>query len=127
MITVLLVDDQAMARRALRVRFALEPDLDVVEEADDGGEAFRLAAMLAPDVVLMDIEMPGIDGIRATEMLRSGGLSSAVVILSIDDSAATRQRAAVAGAAAFVGKQDPPELLIETIRRVAGECRTTAH
>jgi len=127
MITVLLVDDQAMARRALRVRFALEPDLDVVEEADDGGEALRLAAMLTPDVVLMDIEMPGIDGIRATEMLRSGGLSSAVVILSIDDSAATRERATVAGAAAFVGKQDPPELLIETIRRVAGERCTTAH
>jgi DNA-binding NarL/FixJ family response regulator len=126
MITVLLVDDQATVRRALRARFALEPDLAVLDEAGDGVEALKLAAALAPDVVLMDVEMLGMDGIRATEALRSSTPGSAVVILSLDDSAATRTRAVIAGAAAFVGKHEAPEALIDTIRRVAGERRARA-
>ncbi len=70
MIRVLLVDDQAVVRRALRVRFHLEPDLEVVGEASTGREALTLAQALTPDVVLMDIQMPGMDGIEATAALR---------------------------------------------------------
>src|SRR6266571_2860536 len=65
MIRVLLVDDQSVVRRALRVRFHLEPDLEVVGEASTGTEALTLAQTLTPDVVLMDIEMPEMDGIEA--------------------------------------------------------------
>ena len=70
MIRLLLVDDQPAARRGLRVRFHLEPDLQVVGEASTGSEALTLVKELKPDVVLMDIEMPGMDGITATRRRR---------------------------------------------------------
>jgi YesN/AraC family two-component response regulator len=72
MIRVLLVDDQPVVRRGLRVRFQLEPDLQVVGEASTSREALTLAQTLSPDVVLMDIEMPGMDGIEDTAALRTG-------------------------------------------------------
>lgn len=71
MITVLLVDDQPGVRRGLRMRLAVEPDLRVVGEAEDGEAAVALAAALCPDVVLMDVEMPRLDGIAATTAVRS--------------------------------------------------------
>src|SRR5437763_557194 len=83
MIRVLLVDDQAVVRRALRVRFHLEPDLEVVGVASTGSETLTLAQTLTPDVVLMDVEMPGMDGIEATAALRRVVPHAAVVILSI--------------------------------------------
>jgi len=126
MITVLLVDDQATVRLALRARFALEPDIAIVGEAGDGVEALRLAENLRPDVVLMDIEMPRLDGIRATAMLHASLPGSAVVVLSLDDSVATRSRAAAAGAAAVIGKHQPPEPLLEAIRQAAAERQTPA-
>ncbi len=70
MIRVLLVDDQAVVRRALRARFHLEPDIEVVGEASTGTEALALAQTLTPDVVLMDLQMPEMDGIEATAALR---------------------------------------------------------
>jgi len=124
MISVLLVDDQAVVRRALRVRLALEPDIVVLADAGDGVEALRLARALRPDVVLMDVEMPRLDGIGATAALRAGLPASAVVVLSSDDSTATRSRATAAGAAAVIGKHEPPEALIEAIRRTAGARQT---
>jgi DNA-binding NarL/FixJ family response regulator len=125
MITVLLVDDQAAVRLALRTRFALEPDILILGEAGDGETALPLAHALTPDVVLMDVMMPGMGGIRATEALRVSTPRCAVVVLSLDDGAVTRTRAEAAGAAAFIGKQEPPETLIETIRQVAREHRAT--
>src|SRR5438445_7643898 len=83
MIRVLLVDDQPVVLRGLRVRFQLEPDMQVVGEASTGREALALAQTLSPDVVLLDIEMPGMDGIEATAALRVVVPQSAVVILSI--------------------------------------------
>ncbi len=71
MIRVLLVDDQPVVRRGLRVRFQLEPDMQVVGEASTGREALTLAQTLTPDVVLLDIQMPGMDGIEATAALRT--------------------------------------------------------
>jgi DNA-binding NarL/FixJ family response regulator len=121
MIRVLLVDDQLVVRRALRVRFHLEPDLEVVGEASTGREALTLAQTLTPDVVLMDIEMPEMDGIAATAALRRVVPQSAVVILSIYDDAQTRRRAQAAGAVAFVEKRGATDSLLAAIRQAAGQ------
>ena len=121
MIRVLLVDDQAVVRRALRVRFHLEPDLQVVGEASTGSEALTLAQTLTPDVVLMDIEMPEMDGIQATAALRRVVPQSAVVILSIYDDTQTRGRAQAAGAFAFVEKRGATDSLLAAIRQAAGQ------
>ena len=121
MIRVLLVDDQTVVRHALRVRFHLEPDLQVVGEASTGSEALTLAQTLTPDVVLMDIEMPDMDGIEATAALRRVVPQSAVVILSIHDDAQTRGRAQAAGAVAFVEKRGATDSLLSAIRQAAGQ------
>ncbi|PWT78904.1 MAG: hypothetical protein C5B60_00465 [Chloroflexi bacterium] len=120
MIRLLLVDDHAVVRRALRERLQLEPDLEVVGEAGTGREALALAASLAPDVVLMDIEMPDLDGIQATAELRRVLPRSAVVILSIHDDVPTRVRALAAGAVAFVEKRGATQTLIAAVRQAAG-------
>jgi two-component system, NarL family, nitrate/nitrite response regulator NarL len=121
MIRVLLVDDQAVVRRALRVRFHLEPDLEVVGEASTGREALTLAQTLAPDVVLMDIQMPEMDGIEATAALRRVVPQSAIVILSISDDAQTRGLAQAAGAVAFVEKRGATDALLSAIRQAAAQ------
>jgi DNA-binding NarL/FixJ family response regulator len=121
MIRVLLVDDQAIVRRGLRVRFRLEPDLQVVGEANSGTEALTLAQTLRPDVVLMDVEMPEMDGIAATAALRRVVPQSAVVILSIFNDTQTRGRAQAAGAVAFVEKRGETETLLSAIRQAAAQ------
>ncbi len=121
MIRVLLVDDQAVVRRALRGRFHLESDLEVVGEASTGTEALALAQTLTPDVVLMDLQMPGMDGIAATVALRRAVPQSAVVILSIYDDAQTRGRAQAAGAVAFVEKRGATDALLSAIRQAAAQ------
>ena len=121
MIRVLLVDDQPAVRRGLRVLFRLEPDLQVVGEASTGTEALALAQTLTPDVVLMDIEMPEMDGIEATAALRRVVPQSAVVILSIHDDAQTRERAQAAGAVAFVEKRGATDALLSAMRLAAGQ------
>lgn len=118
-VRLLLVDDQPAVRRGLRIWLSLEPDLEVVGEASDGSEAISLTQALRPDVVLMDVEMPGMDGISGTAALRSLAPQSAVVILTLHDDAATRTRAREAGAAAFVAKHRMEETLLAEIRRVA--------
>ena len=121
MIRVLLVDDQAVVRRALRVRFHLEPDLEVVGEASTGREALTLAQALTPDVVLMDIQMPGMNGIEATAALRRVVPQSVVVMLSIYDDAQTRGQAQAAGAVACVEKRGETETLLSAIRQAAAQ------
>jgi DNA-binding NarL/FixJ family response regulator len=118
-IRLLLVDDRPAVRTGLRIWLALEPNLEVVGEASDGAETISLARALHPDVVLMDLLMPGMDGISATAALRSVVPQSAVVILTLYDDAATRTRAREAGAAAFVAKHRMEETLLAEIRRVA--------
>jgi DNA-binding NarL/FixJ family response regulator len=120
MIRVLLVDDQPAVRRVLRVRFQLEPDMQVIGEASTGSEALTLAQILTPDVVLMDIEMPDMDGIEATVALKSVVPLSAVVLLSIHTDRQTRMRAQAAGAVAFVEKRGTTDILLATIRQAAG-------
>jgi DNA-binding NarL/FixJ family response regulator len=119
-IRVLLVDDQAAVRRTLWVRFHLEPDLEVVGEASTGTEALTLAQTLTPDVVVMDIEMPQMDGIAATAAMLRAVPQSVVVILSIHDDAQTRRRAQAAGAVAFVEKHGATDALLSVIRLAAG-------
>jgi DNA-binding NarL/FixJ family response regulator len=116
-IRLLLVDGQLAVRRGLAMRLALEPDLEVVGEAGNATEAVSLGSALRPDVILMDVEIPG--GIATIEELRTATPRSAVVIHTLRDAAATRQRARAAGAAAFVTKRGTEETLLAAIRGVA--------
>jgi DNA-binding NarL/FixJ family response regulator len=123
MIRILLVDDQQAVRRGLRLRFHLEPDIQIVGEASTGKEALSLAQQLAPDVVLMDIEMPEMDGIETTAALRAIVSQSAVVILSTHDDPRARARAQAAGAVAFVEKRGTIDVLLAAIRQAASHSR----
>ena len=116
MIRLVLVDDQAAVRQGLRMRLLLEPDMTVVGEASNGKEALALVQQICPDVVLMDIEMPDMDGISTTALLRTIIPQSLVVILSIHDDSMTRARAQKAGAMAFIEKRGPMEALLAAIR-----------
>jgi DNA-binding NarL/FixJ family response regulator len=118
MIKLLLVDDQAIVRKGLRMRIMLEPDIIVVGEASNGEQALELVESLAPDIVLMDVEMPGMDGITTTAAMRASSPQSAVVMMSIHDDVHTRARAQAAGAAAFVEKSGTLEVLLATIRQI---------
>ncbi|MGW0330542.1 response regulator [Streptomyces sp. NPDC003011] len=121
-IRVLLADDQALLRSAFRVLVDSEPDMEVVGEASDGAEAVRLTREQRADVVLMDIRMPGTDGLAATRMI-SADASLAhvrVVILTtfeVDDYVVRSLRA---GASGFLGKGSEPEELLAAIRVAAG-------
>ena len=103
------------------MRFALEPDLKVVGEAGDAVEAIPLARTLHPDVILMDVELPGVSGTAAIETLSTATPHSGVVIFTLRDDPATRGRARAAGAAAFVAKHQTEETLLAAIRGVAPE------
>jgi NarL family two-component system response regulator LiaR len=127
-INVLLVDDQEMVRRGLRMSLALEADLHVVGEAGDGQTAVEIARKLLPDVIVMDVVMPGLDGISATRLLRKEDPDIQVVTLSLHDDAETRNRAIQAGAFAFVPKNAPTEELLASIREAVKMRRDgTAH
>jgi DNA-binding NarL/FixJ family response regulator len=124
MIKLLLVDDQSIVRQGLRRRLLLEPDISVVGEASSGEQALELVQSLDPDIVLMDVEMPGMDGISATATMRDSISHCSVVMLSIHDDTQTRARAMAAGAAAFVEKRGAVEVLLATIRQAASPGRT---
>lgn len=117
MIRLLLVDDLSCVREGLRMRLALEPDLVVVGEASDGAQALALSREQTPDVVVMDIRLPVMDGIAATATLRDLAPRSAVVVHSLYEDAALRARARAAGACTFVGKHEGTEALVAAIRR----------
>ena len=118
-VRVLVVDDQDMVRRGLAMRLEIEPDLEVVGEAEDGAGAVEGTVAYAPDVVVMDVRMPGADGIEVAAALRLAYPEVAVVMLTLQDDAETRGRAEAAGASGFVGKHEPEGLLVEEIRSAA--------
>jgi DNA-binding NarL/FixJ family response regulator len=118
-IRVLLVDDEPKVLRGLRMRLGLEADIRVVGEAADGATAIDLAGRLSPDVVLMDVNLPVLDGITATQQLAARVPQAAVVMLSLHDDRATIGRALAAGAVAFVGKQQMDGDLLAAIRMAA--------
>ena len=119
MIRLLLVDDEPSVRSGLRMWFSLQPDIAVVGEAGDGTEALELAQLLCPDVVVMDVSMPGPDGLVSTAQLRADRPESAVVVLTLHDNGEARTRARDAGAAALVGKHETADALLAAIRAAA--------
>ena len=121
-IRILIVDDQALLRAGFRMILGGEPDFEVVGEAEDGARAVEAAARLAPDVVLMDIRMPALDGLEATRRLvagRADGETPRVIILTTFDLDEYVYEALRAGASGFLLKDTPPEQLIGAIRVVA--------
>ena len=119
MIRLLLVDDEPAVRQGLRMRLALEPDIEIVGEAEDGAAAVKQVERHRPEVVVMDIMMPGVDGIEATTLLQGCCPDTAVVILTLHDRPETRELARVAGACSLVGKQEGPIALLSAIRAAA--------
>ena len=118
-IRLLVVDDQTLVRTGFRMILEIEPDLTVVGEAGDGEEALRLADELGPDVVLMDVRMPGMDGIEATRrLLAANGRPCRVVMLTTFDMDEYVYQALEAGASGFLLKDVRPELLVAGIRAV---------
>jgi DNA-binding NarL/FixJ family response regulator len=119
MTTVLLVDDQQLVRTGFRLILDLEPDMEVVGEASDGQEGIRLVAETRPDVVLMDVRMPVLDGIQATRRLSEAGSASRVLILTTFDLDEYVYGAMRAGASGFLLKDAPREQLVAAVRVVA--------
>jgi DNA-binding NarL/FixJ family response regulator len=122
-VRVVLADDQPLIRAGLRVLIADCPDLDVVGEAGTGAQAVQLARQARPDVVVMDIRMPGMDGIEATQMITAGGSGSGptrVVVLTTFDDDDYVYAALRAGASGFLVKDMALEDILAAIRVVAG-------
>lgn len=120
-IGVLIVDDQALARTGLRMVLELEPDIDIVGEAADGEEAVRVAAETSPDVILMDVRMPTMDGVTATrELVRRHPDRPRIVVLTTFDLDEYAFEALRAGASGFLLKDAPAEDVLAAIRTVHG-------
>jgi DNA-binding NarL/FixJ family response regulator len=118
-IRILLCDDQALVRSGFRMILDARPDLEVVGEAEDGAEAVEQVRALDPDVVLMDVRMPNIDGIEATRRIVSSGAKARVLILTTFDPDEYVYEAIRAGASGFLLKDVEPEELVDAIRVVA--------
>lgn len=119
MIRVLLVDDQRLIRAGLRMLIADTDDLVVVGEAADGVEAVRRYAELAPDLVVMDLRMPGLDGVAATRQILTSSPRAKVLVLTTFDDDEHLFPALAAGAAGYFVKDTEPAVLLDAIRRTA--------
>ncbi|MER7281635.1 response regulator transcription factor [Dactylosporangium sp. NPDC000244] len=120
MITVLIVDDQPLQRLGFRMLLESNPDTEVLGEAQNGADAVRRAAELHPDVILMDVRMPGMDGIEATRRIVESGGRSHILMLTTFDLDEYVHAALRAGASGFLLKDAHPEELLAGIRAVAG-------
>ena len=120
MIRVLIVDDQSLVRAGFRMILEAEGDVEVVGEASDGAEAIEAAAEHSPDIILMDVRMPNVDGLEATRRLLEGKSEGPrILILTTFDLDEYVWEALHAGASGFLLKDTPPEQLVEAIRVVA--------
>jgi DNA-binding NarL/FixJ family response regulator len=119
-IRVLVADDQSMVRAGFRMLLSGEPDIEVVAEASNGLEAIDKADRFHPNVVLMDIRMPELDGLEATRRILAADPAARVLVLTTFDLDEYVYEALRAGASGFVLKDDPPEQLLAAIRVVAG-------
>ena len=120
MIRVLLVDDQSLLRMGFRLILEAEPDIEVVGEAGDGAAGVGMTSALHPDVVLMDVRMPGTDGIAATRLITAAGAAAKILILTTFDLDEYVFAGLKAGASGFLLKDAPPAELLTAIRTVAG-------
>ncbi|MDX6469403.1 MAG: hypothetical protein QOF75_1206 [Gaiellaceae bacterium] len=119
MISVLLADDQALVRGGFQMILDAQDDIAVVGEAGDGAEAVARVRELSPDVVLMDVRMPMLDGIAATKQIVAEGLPSRVLVLTTFDQDEIVYEAMKAGASGFLLKSAPPARLVDGVRTVA--------
>jgi DNA-binding NarL/FixJ family response regulator len=118
-IRVVLVDDDPLVRAGLSLMLSGSAALRVVGEASDGAEAVEAVATLSPDVVLMDIRMPGVDGLAAIERIRERGLQTSVIVLTTFEADDEVLRALRGGAAGFLLKDTPPAEIVRAIERVS--------
>jgi len=118
-IRVLIVDDDALVRAGLAMMLGSAPDLEVVGEAEDGTQVVAAVQANRPDVVLMDIRMPELDGLEATRRILAADPDARVLVLTTFDLDEYVYEALRAGASGFVLKDDPPEQLLEAVRTVA--------
>ena len=119
-IRVLVADDQSMVRAGFRMLLSGEEDIDVVAEASNGLEAVEKADRFHPDVILMDIRMPELDGLEATRRILAANNGARILVLTTFDLDEYVYEALRAGASGFVLKDDPPEQLLGAVRVVAG-------
>ncbi|TCJ95478.1 response regulator [Nocardia alba] len=118
-ISVLVVDDQELMRMGLKMVLGAHPDIEVIGEAGNGDEAVRRASALRPDVVLMDVRMPVVDGVTATARIVAAGEGVRVLVMTTFDLDEHALGALRAGASGFLLKDTPPEDLVSAIRSVA--------
>ena len=120
MVRVLIVDDQSLVRAGFRMILEAEEDIEVVGEASDGAEAVDAAQELSPDVILMDVRMPNVDGLEATRRLLDGRIEGPrILILTTFDLDEYVWEALRSGASGFLLKDTPPEQLVDAVRVVA--------
>lgn len=115
-IRILITDDHQLVREALRKQIEAQDDLKVVAEATDGIEAIRLAKETSPDIILMDINMPNMDGIKATQEIRKKNYPCSIIGLSLHDDEFVRKSMLDAGAVKFLSKSHGVSVLCDTIR-----------
>ncbi|GAB2987052.1 response regulator transcription factor [Amycolatopsis acidiphila] len=123
MIRVLLADDQAMVRGALATVLGLEADIEVVAQVGSGEEVLAAAKESSPDVALLDVQMPGKDGLSAAAELHAALPACRIIVCTTFGRPGYLARAMAAGAAGFVVKDSPPEQLVDAVRRVSNGLR----
>ena len=116
---LIVVDDHALVRKGMEGMLQGEPDLEIVGEAADGREAVSIAKKRTPDVIIMDINMPRMDGIEATRRIKKEQPGTVIIAVSVNDTADIRETLQKAGASAFVSKDEAGERLYETIMTMA--------
>ncbi len=116
MITIVLADDHNLVRKSLKILFSAEPDFNIVGEVEDGLEAVSLVEKIRPDILVLDMAMPGMNGLEVAFCLNNRGSKTQIVILSMQNSDTYVSQALRFGVKCYVLKESPPEEIIKAIR-----------